>query len=87
MACCTSGGLITNVLPFIDNMHLGSILRFQRFSCLFYLWYLLVHRSCSFIFFVIIVCRIMVVKYNKCNFHQYFCCILSYRVCSLNAFV
>jgi len=34
MSWCTSGvGL--QVLPFIDNSHLGSILFFQWFSCLY----------------------------------------------------
>ena len=34
MAWCTSG-VELQVLPFIDNRHLWSILPFQRFSCFF----------------------------------------------------
>ena len=33
MSWCTSG-VVLQVLPFIDNNHLGSTLRFHRFSCL-----------------------------------------------------
>jgi len=37
MSWCTSGvGL--QVLPVIDNRHLGSIHHFQRFSCWFWDW-------------------------------------------------
>ena len=40
MSWCTSGVWL-QVLPFIYNMHLGSILRFQRFSCSWLFWTLL----------------------------------------------
>ena len=33
MSWCASG-VVLHVLPFVDNNHLGSILSFQRFSCL-----------------------------------------------------
>jgi len=37
MSWCTSGVGLQD-LPFIDNSHLVSIPRFQRFSCLYRQW-------------------------------------------------
>ena len=38
ISCLGSSGVELQVLPFIDNRHLGSIHHFQQFSCLIWDW-------------------------------------------------